>query len=163
MNKVKTYILIVFFITLYVNFSPCQTYAQALPSFTMQLTNGKTVAAKDMLTGKPLLLIYFSPDCEHCQKLITQILSKKNQFKKVNILLITFFPLKDAITFENNYRIKTYPNITVATETQPLYLRKYYSLQHTPFTALFNDKGKLIIFYKDETPVNELTRLIAKR
>lgn len=163
MKHIKSYILIAFILNISLNVLPCSVYAQVLPSFTMQLTNGKIIASREMLTTTPLLLIYFSPDCEHCQKLIKEILLKKDQFKKVNILLLTFFPLKDAINFENNYSIKVYPNITVATETHPLYLRKYYNLQHTPFTALFDNKGKLIIFYKDETPLDGLINLITKR
>ncbi len=136
--------------------------AQSLPSFTMQLTNGKTIDSKDMLSRKPLLLVYFSPDCEHCQKLIREMLSKIDMFKRTNILLVTFFPLKDAINFERDYNIKSYANISVAKETQPLYLRKYYNLQHTPFTALFNAKGALEISYKDETPIDDLLKHINK-
>jgi cytochrome oxidase Cu insertion factor (SCO1/SenC/PrrC family) len=39
-------------------------------------------------------------------------------------------------------------------------LRYYYKIEHTPFTALFDKKGKLIASYRNETPVDELVKKI---
>jgi thioredoxin-related protein len=38
------------------------------------------------------------------------------------------------------------------------FFQKYYQLQHTPFTALFDKNGKLIVSYKDYTPVDDLIK-----
>jgi thioredoxin-related protein len=62
------------------------------------------------------------------------------------------------LSFEKEFHTAKYSNIKVGSETQPLFLQKYYQLQHTPFTALFDKNGKLIVSYKDYTPVNDLIK-----
>ena len=55
---------------------------------------------------------------------------------------------------------KKYPNIKVGTEGTTYYLRQFYKLQNTPFTALYNRQGKLIGSYRKKTPLNEIAKLV---
>ena len=74
------------------------------------------------------------------------------------MVLITFEPLQVLPPFEKEFQTAKYSNIKVGSEVKPLFLQKYYQLQHTPFTALFDKNRKLIISYKDFTPVNDLVK-----
>jgi thiol-disulfide isomerase/thioredoxin len=44
--------------------------SQSIPDFTIELTNGSMFTTKDLSKSKPTIIIYFAPDCEHCQALI---------------------------------------------------------------------------------------------
>ncbi len=46
--------------------------------------------ANDLPKGKSVVLIYFDPDCDHCQKLMTALFKKINDFKKAEIVMVTF-------------------------------------------------------------------------
>lgn len=139
-------------------FLPKIAASQSVPPFRMQLTNGQFFSFKDVSHEKPLIIIYFSPDCEHCQKLIKELLSKINNFKKAQIVMVSFLPLKDLVDFEKNYSINKFPNIKVGMELPIFFFKNLYNLQNTPFTALFSKHGKLIISYKKETPVDDLIK-----
>lgn len=132
--------------------------AQSMPSFRMQLTNGTVFSSKNLSHEKPVLIIYFAPDCEHCQVLMNAVFKNIKDFKKAQIVMVTFKPLNEVIAFKKNYQTAKYPNIKVGIETPIFFFRNYFKLQNTPFTALYNKQGKLIASYKNETPVNDLIK-----
>lgn len=129
-----------------------------LPDFKMKLTNGTIFSSAQVSHQKPLILIYFAPDCEHCHVLMKQIFSQINTFKNTQMVLVTFEPLEMLPPFEKEFHTAKYANIKVGSEVQPLFLQKYYQLQHTPFSALFDKHGKLIVSYKDYTPLDDLIK-----
>lgn len=132
------------------------TPGSGIPAFRMAMTNGRYFTDKDILKDKPLVLIYFAPDCDHCIKLMDQLFSKIHQLDKATIVMITFESPRDVAWFERKYKTFEYPNIKVGTEGTSYVLRKYYRLDKTPFTAVYNKKGKLAYSYKNETPVDEM-------
>ena len=130
--------------------------AQTIPPFRMQLTNGQIFTSQNLSKEKPALIIYFAPDCEHCQALIHGLLQRIGDFKKAQIILVSFEPLNMVIKFEKDYQLSPYSNIKCGTETPTFYFKNLFNLSKTPFTALYNKKGKLIISYQNETPLNDL-------
>jgi peroxiredoxin len=130
--KTKTYfsiIVAVLFLML-----PFFSFAQSatMPAFKIQLTNGKTFTASQLSNQKPTIIIYFAPDCEQ--------------------------PLKELIGFEKKYLTWKYPNIKVGSEVPVFFFRYLYKVEHTPFTALFNKNGKMVVQYKEQTPVADLLK-----
>lgn len=132
--------------------------SQSIPDFKMQLTNGKMFSAKDLSKSKPVIIIYFAPDCEHCQVLIKNLLKRVNEFKNSQIILVSFESLQQVGTFEKEYGLKSYSFIKTGIEKPVFFFRYYYHLENTPFTALYDQKGKYVISYKKQTPVDDLLK-----
>ena len=124
----------------------------------MTLSNNKILNAADLPKGKPLVLIYFDPDCDHCQKLMTELFKKINSFKKVEMVLITFKSVTEVAAFEKKYTTSKYANMRVGTEGTFFYLKNYYKLEKMPFTALYDSKGNYSYSYRDETPMDDLIK-----
>jgi thiol-disulfide isomerase/thioredoxin len=159
MNKKRlSFWLVLLIITSAILFSSKIAVAQSMPAFRMQLTNGKIFSAKDLSKDKPVIIIYFAPDCEHCQALMNEILTKIQNFKKAQVVMVTFKPVNEVIDFEKHYQTAKYPNIKVGIEIPIFFFKNFYNLQNTPFTALFSKQGKLIISYQKETPVDDLIK-----
>lgn len=156
----KIRIPVLFFLAWFGLAQPLQSEAQstAMPAFKMLQTNGKFYSAADLPKGKPVVLIYFAPDCEHCQQLLTAFFKKIEAFKKAQVVLVTFKPVSDLPLFERSYQTAKYPNVKVGTEGTTYYLRLFYNLQTTPFTALFDKTGKLVYSYRKEPPVEDLIK-----
>ncbi len=87
--------------------------SQTLPSFTIHETNGTIINSRSLIKNKPIVLIYFSPDCEHCTTLLRNVFSNIAQFKKATIVLVSFLPIADVAAFEKNYHTSQYKNIIV--------------------------------------------------
>jgi len=139
-------------------FFPSRMNSQTIPPFKMTLSNSKIFNAVDLPKGKPLVLIYFDPDCDHCQKLMTELFKKINSFKKVEMVLVTFKSVTEVSAFEKKYSTSKYPNMRVGTEGTLFYLRNYYKLVKMPFTALYDSKGNYNYSYMDETSVDDLIK-----
>lgn len=136
---------------------PAQAQLQnRLPPFGMMLTNGKLFTTAGLSQYKPTVLIYFAPDCEHCQVLLKAFFKKPEAFKNAEVLLVTFKPVKELIAFEKSFHTHAYANVHVGAETNPLYLQSFFNLQKTPFTALYDKAKNLLASYKNDTPVDEL-------
>ena len=136
--------------------------AQSLPAFKMTATNGKTYTNTSFSSKKPIVLIYFAPDCEHCQALTKQLLRNVSAFKNAQVIMVSFEPLQDVSIFQKDYGLNKYPNILMGTEEPALFFKNYYNLQHTPFTALFDKNKKLVVSYKDSTPLSDLIKNLQK-
>lgn len=130
--------------------------AQTIPPFKMQLTSGKAFTSADVSKAKPLVIIYFAPDCEHCQALIRGLLNRINDFKKAQIVLVSFEPVSMVRNFERDYHLDSHTNIKCGTEIPTFYFKNLFNLSKTPFTALYNKNGKLVVAYKNETPLDDL-------
>ena len=145
-----------FFVLFFCIMISAQMNSQSVPPFKMTLSNSNIFNAADLPKGKPLVLIYFDPDCDHCQKLMTELFKKIKSFKKAEMVLITFKPVTEVAAFEKKYTTGKYPNMKVGTEGTLFYLKNYYKLVKMPFTALYDSKGNYSYSYRDETPVDDL-------
>lgn len=154
---------IVFYLPLFVlllSFAGNKVFGQTLPDFKLKLMDGSTLSTSQLSHKEPVLLIYFAPDCEHCRTLMKELLPQINAFKNVQILMPTFESPDDVRWFINHFQTNKYPNIKVGIEEPVFFLKNYYKLEHTPFTALFNKNGKLMVSYKEYTPVSELIKWV---
>ena len=98
-------------------------------------------SAADLPKGRPLVIIYFDPDCDHCQKLMDTLFKKINSFNKAELVLVTYKPVSEIAVFEKKHNTHKYTNMKVGTEGTGFYLRNYFKLMIMPFTALYDKKG----------------------
>ena len=133
-----------------------QQAIEKIPSFRMVLTDGSFFSTDDLKKDRPVILIYFAPDCDHCKALMKEFFKRVDDFRKADVMMITFKPLREVTPFINEYKINQYKNIRVGTEVPVYFIRYHYNLTNTPFTALFNPKGQLICSYRKETSVTDL-------
>lgn len=131
-------------------------FSQSLPPFKMYRSDKTIFSAAELPKTKPVVLIYFDPDCDHCQKLMKELFQKIEAFKKAEIIMVTFKPVEEVAAFEKQHSTQKYPNIIVGTEGIGFHLRNYYGLMTMPFTALYDKKGNLNYSYRKETLVDDL-------
>jgi thioredoxin-related protein len=144
--------------------SSLDAWAQSnkVPPFRMTQSNGKLFNAANLPYGKPIMLIYFSPDCEHCMVVMKEWFKKADDFKKASIVMITFLPIDKVVTFEKDFKVNQYPNIIVGTEGLRFFVRNYYQIADMPFVALYDKNGNLITSHQKNIPLNELASKLKK-
>jgi thioredoxin-related protein len=132
--------------------------SQTLPPFKMYRSDKTIFSAAELPKTKPLILIYFDPDCDHCQKLMKELFQKINAFKNAEIIMVTFKPIEEVAAFEKQNNTQKHSNIVVGTEGTGFYVRNYYGLVTMPFTALYDKNGNLKYSYRKETLVDDLIK-----
>ena len=120
------------------------------------LTLDSTVYTKENLPAKkPLLLMLFSPDCEHCQHKAEQIVANKEAFQDTHILMVSNFALPRLQSFATTYGLDQFQNVTVTKD--PFYLLvAFYEIRMLPYAALYNRKGNLIRTFEGNVSVDRI-------
>jgi thioredoxin-related protein len=131
------------------------------PYKIQKLDNTYTTPA-DLKKNKPVMLIYFAPDCGHCQKLVYDMKPVINSFKDIQVVMITFTDIRMVKKFNEDYGLSAYPNFTLGTEGYTYNVQKYYQLRSTPYIAIYDHKGKLVQAFEKVPPMKELVATIKK-
>jgi thioredoxin-related protein len=140
-----------------------QVSAQAgkVPPFRMIQGNGTLFRAQDLPVGKPIIIFYFSPECEDCHKLTNEILSRINDLRGVSIAMITYQSVENVRKYVIDYRLSSYNNIFVGTEGSSLFVRNYYNITKFPFLVLFDKNGNQVVKYpENQVNTDDLCRRV---
>lgn len=130
-----------------------------IPPFKIQMPDSSWFSKANLPSEKPTLILYFSPDCGHCQIETETLLSKMKEFNNIQVVMVTSRPFEDMVNFANHYMIKRFPQIKIGTDTARLVTR-FYDVRFTPFSALYNKSGKLIKVYKEGIDMKEMASLV---
>jgi thiol-disulfide isomerase/thioredoxin len=131
--------------------------AGKIPPFRMLQGDSKVFKAENLPMGKPIIIIYFSPDCDHCDKMMKELSKKSDEFKKASIAMITYLAIDKVIQFEKTYELKKYQNIYVGTEGNTFFVKNYYRITNMPFIALYTKNGDLVKEYRNEGALADLS------
>jgi thiol-disulfide isomerase/thioredoxin len=120
---------------------------EMLPSFDMLLADSLSHFNTSVINdGVPVALLYFSPDCEHCQKETESILHHINELKHVQFIFVTNDPFDRLKVFESIYNLTKYPNIKLGRDER-FFLLKYFKGIFPPYLVLYDgNKAKKAVF-----------------
>jgi thioredoxin-related protein len=116
----------------------------AIAPFKITLVDGKTYTANQLKKNIPTVLIYFSPDCDHCKNFTAELLKHKSELKDKQIVMVTYLPIAEVKPFDSLYHISSMPNFKIGTEGYTFIVRKYYDVQRFPFIVLYDKQMKRI-------------------
>ena len=133
-----------------------------LPPFKIMLTNGQVFNATQLPMGKPIVVIYFDPECHDCQALMGQLFSQTKSFQKASLAFITNASINQVITFADKYKVANYKNMVVGTEGANAPIGQYYKYPQMPFVALYDKNGNLQTTYKKTIPMADLVARFSK-
>lgn len=133
-------------------------YDNHIPPFHIALTDSSYFSSKQLKKNKPLLLVYFSPECDHCKKFTDSLVANINSFKNIQIVMMSYFSLNEIKKFERNYRLATFTNIKTGTEGYTFKVLKFYNISRFPFVAVFNSKGILQKTFVENVPIQSLIK-----
>ena len=131
-----------------------------VPPFQIIQPDKKLFRASDLPLGKPIIIVYFSPECEDCQEFTKELLGRMNDFKDVSIVMITFLSVESVTQFATDFKLNNYSNIYIGTEGASFFIRSYYNIATIPFLALYSKDGDLIKAYRGKIDLNDLSAFI---
>jgi len=163
MNYIKAMKKLLFFFSLIIaaGCSQAQTTPDAskidhIPAFHILTQDSVYVTNAVLKKNKPVVIIYFSPDCSHCQRMMYELKPYMKDFSGTQVVMVTFIQtsyLKLLKEFRRDYSLSSYPNFTTGTEYPDYAVQRYYSIATTPYIAIYDRKGKLVKTF-DKVPKN---------
>ncbi|MDH7462424.1 redoxin domain-containing protein [Chitinophagaceae bacterium 26-R-25] len=128
-----------------------------IPPFTLVGIDSAKVTRDDIPKHKKVMLMYFSPECEHCQHQTQDILGAMNGFKDVEIVMMTYQPYEEMVDFYKKYELAKYPNIKIGRDTK-FFFPPFYRMQSLPYLALYDKKGNLITTFEGNRKPDKLLK-----
>ena len=136
---------------------------QPLPAFKILLSvKGKDsvwFSNENLPKNRPIALIYFSPECGHCQFEMKEIEKNMDSLKDIFFVFASFHPLDSLYSFEKKYNTANYPNIVMGRDTK-YFLPVYFNVKFTPFFALYDSKMKFVKSYDQGVKMPELIKIV---
>ncbi len=133
--------------------------AGKLPPFRMMQANNTVFKAEYLPMGKPIVIIYFSPECDHFLILMKDLLKGMSSFNKASVAMITHLPVSSVASLMKKYNLNKYSNVYVGTEGSTYFVRNYYKITEMPFMALYTKNGDQVKLYREE---GALPRLVTE-
>jgi thioredoxin-related protein len=136
-----------------------------IPPFKILRTDSTYFTPANLKKDKPVMIVYFSPDCSHCQHMMYEMKPKMKQFGDTQIVMVTFTEftmLKMIQNFSRDFDLAKYPNIIVGTEGHSYVVQRYYQVRTTPYIAIYDRKGKLVKAFEKAPTMDELIATVKK-
>ena len=134
-----------------------------MPPYHILTTDSVYVTPDNLKKHKPVMIIYFAPDCSHCQHLMYELKPKMDAFKNTQVVMVTFVQQIKAIqVFARDFDLKKYPNFTVGTEGYTYVVQKYFDVHTTPYIALYDKNRKLVKAWDKAPSVDTLVSEVRK-
>lgn len=132
-----------------------------LPAFDAEYLNGKdTFNTFKIPTGTPSMIVYFSPDCDHCQELIDAMMPRMNEMKKVDVYFMTWLPLISLKIFNSTRHLENFQGVKFIGRDYAFFFPTFYGVSSVPNVVLY-DKDKKYVKLWASASVSSLPEIIS--
>ena len=126
-----------------------------IPAFKIVQTNGTNYTKDSLPAETPLIIMYFSPDCGHCQIQTKEMLDSMQYLQSVTIMLVAYKKMEELIEFSNHYELSKFTNIHIGRDPK-YFLPSFFNVKFTPFIAIYNKKGEFVKAFEQGASVLEM-------
>lgn len=137
---------------------PYQKDSLHIPAFTVLKVDSTYTNDKSIPKDKPVVIIYFSPECGHCQITADEFSEKMKEMKDIYFVWVSYYPLPEVKEFAKKFNLQQFTNIIIARD-ENYAIPSYYRVKFTPFMALYNKEHHLVKTWDQGTDANTLIKM----
>jgi len=127
-----------------------------VPEFRLLKTDSVTLLTKGKLKkNKPVLIMFFNPECDHCKHVTEEIIQHIDEFKKVQIVMAAWGPYGPMKNFYSTYKLGQFKNISVGQDFQNM-LQSFYRIHNFPYLAMYDKHGNLLSTFEGTMKIEDL-------
>ena len=127
-----------------------------LPPFSLlEVDSIHYITNNNLKKNRKVLIMFFSPECEHCKHQMRDILDNFSQFKDIQIVMATFQPFNEMKAFYTYFRIGDHANIHMGRDEHYM-LPPFFRMQSLPYLALYDKKGQLIAHFEGNQKIDTI-------
>jgi thioredoxin-related protein len=135
--------------------APFKRFPTIPPFHLLKLDSATYLTKDDVRKGRKTIIMFFSPDCEHCKHQTEAILADFKDFKDMNIIMATYQPFEELKEFNTHYRMEEHPNVKLGRD-EKFFLPPFYKIRNLPYLALYDKKGNLITTFEGTQKVDTI-------
>lgn len=124
-----------------------------IPSFSIIAAPDSSIFYSTFLTkGKPLVLMFFNPDCDHCQKETKELLAYREELREIPVVMVSALPYHLINSFYSDYNIALMANVKMG-QDKDYKLGLQYKPTHYPAIYIYDHTGSLVKVYSGNVGV----------
>jgi peroxiredoxin len=133
---------------------------QTLQHVCFESLNGAQTCVDEFDTRKPTVIIYFNPECEHCQYEASEIGKQAKLFEKANMIMITpDDSTKRVEAFAAKYHLWEVDNLTILIDRDHRF-KNHFGTSIFPSVFIYGADKKLLKMYKGEIKIDAIINSI---
>lgn len=115
-----------------------------MPAFQLlSLDSQNVLNTYNIPEGKPTLLMFFSPDCDHCEMMTDTLIKHMDDLKHVQICMFSPTYLSSLKAFYDKKGLKNYRNIIMGKDYESFFPR-FFKANYVPFLVLYDKHKKYV-------------------
>ena len=134
----------------------------AMPDFKILLTDSTWFKKANLPASEYTAIIYFSPECGHCQHEAKEIVKNIDSLKQVFFVWASYRDLNDIKTFYYHYKLNEHPNNIVGRDPQ-YFIPAFFQAKYTPFVALYDHNKQFVKAWDMGVEIPELLEFFRKK
>lgn len=142
--------------------APYLKYPTIPPFHLLKLDSTTYLTKDDIKKHRRTIVMFFSPDCDHCKHQTESILADFADFKDIEIVMATYQPFSEMKEFNTHYRLFEHPNIKIGRD-EKFFLAPFYKIRNLPYLALYDKKGNLITTFEGTQKVETIVKAFQKQ
>ncbi|HEX9513797.1 MAG TPA: thioredoxin-like domain-containing protein [Puia sp.] len=141
--------------------APYLRYPTIPPFHLLKLDSATYLTKEDIKKHHRTIVMFFSPDCDHCKHQTESILAASKDFKDIEIVMATYQPFEELKEFNTHYRLFEHPNFKLGRD-EKFFLAPFYKIRNLPYLALYDKKGDLVTTFEGTQKVETLLNAFNK-
>ncbi len=126
---------------------------QSLPAFEMMAAPDSTIYSSEQLKkNKPVIMMFFNPDCDHCQRETKELLAYKEELKDIQIVMVSSLSFTSIKDFYKEYNIASMPGVSMGQDINYA-LRLKFRPTNFPGIYVYDANRKLVKVYAGNVAV----------
>lgn len=110
------------------------------PYKLISVVDSVSFTKEDLKKKMAVIIMVFSPDCDHCIHATEDLITNIKLFKKAQIVLASSLSYKSVKQFYTDLKLYKYPNIKVGYD-DTRFLSSFYEVRNFPSIYLYDKKG----------------------
>ncbi len=133
-----------------------------LPLFTLQLPEGDSILRReDLDSTRPVMLMLFNPDCEHCHRQTQEITRRIGELGDLQIVMSTYQSLDMIRFFRREFQLEAHPSIRVGRDAG-YFLIPFFAARNVPLMAVYGRRQQLLDVIRGNAPLERILEVLAR-
>ncbi len=132
-----------------------------LPAFRIGMADGQYFSSRDYHLNKPLLFVYFDPQCGECRTFTRLMKEYQPVFQKYLVLMVTNTDLKGLKEFAGDFNLRNQKSLILGTEGWTRSLQRTLGISRFPYVGIYDKQWQLVQQLTAPTPEAQFEQLKA--
>jgi thioredoxin-related protein len=137
--------------------NPPYKQSKKIPDFEIETVGKGVFKTAQLKKNTPVIIMFFSPGCDHCIHQFEAMKKRMNDFRKYQIVMPTFQPIEELAAFDKKYQLQNYPNIVTGRDVN-YFFPPFFEITSFPFIAFYDKTGNYINSHTGNMTVDEMLK-----